>query len=88
MNGHPIQVDTPANSILIDPDFPADVYLATDIGVFVSGDKGSTWQPYGVGLPRTAVLELKIDAHRKIVAATHGRGAWTIPALFHPGNRR
>ncbi|HET9282323.1 MAG TPA: hypothetical protein VFR24_10215 [Candidatus Angelobacter sp.] len=88
MGGQAVQIDTPANSILIDPDFPSDVYLATDIGVFVSSDKGATWQPYSVGLPRTAVLELKMNAGRKIVAATHGRGAWTIEALSHAVSRR
>lgn len=83
LGGQRVKIDTPANSILIDPDFSSDIYLATDIGVFVSSDKGSTWQPYSVGLPRTAVLELKMDAERTIVAATHGRGAWRVPALPH-----
>lgn len=83
LDGQPVKIDTPANSILIDPGFPSDIYLATDIGVFVSSDKGGTWQPYNVGLPRTAVLELKMDAERTIVAATHGRGAWRVPALPH-----
>lgn len=85
--GKNVPIDTPANSILIDPDLPF-VYLATDVGVFVSTDKGATWQPYGVGLPRTAILELKMGADRKIVAATHGRGAWTIPALSRAANHR
>lgn len=78
-----VQIDTPVNSILIDPLVTSYVYVATDVGVFVSTDSGATWQPHGTSLPRTAVLELKMSADRKIVAATHGRGAWQINPLSH-----
>jgi len=86
-SGKPVQIDTPVNSVLIDPAFPSDVYIATDVGVFVTGDRGNTWQPYGAALPRTAVLELKMSVDRKILAATHGRGAWAIEPLSHSKNR-
>ena len=74
-------LDTPVNSILVDPLFPADVYIATDIGVFVTSDRGQNWQQFGENLPRSAVLELQMSTNRKIVAATHGRGAWLIEPL-------
>jgi hypothetical protein len=83
VDGRPTQIDTPVNSVLVDPLFPSNVYVATDIGVFVSSDRGTTWQPHGAALPRTAVLELKISIDRKIIAATHGRGAWAIEPLSH-----
>jgi hypothetical protein len=66
--------------------FPSDVYVATDIGVFVTTDGGSqhsNWKLFGPNLPRSAVLQLKIAATspRQILAATHGRGAWSINPL-------
>jgi len=81
IDGRRVQIDTPVNSILIDPKFPSSVYIATDIGVFVTTDRGASWQPHGASLPRTAVLDLKMSADRKILAATHGRGAWVIKPL-------
>lgn len=80
--------DTPVNAIAIDPEIPNDIYIGTDIGVFVATDggvSGETWQQMGSGLPASAVLDLKIDnATRMLIAATHGRGAWAIPLLGTP----
>jgi photosystem II stability/assembly factor-like uncharacterized protein len=78
--------NSPVNSILVDPLFPNDVYVATDIGVFVATDGGtqhSNWKLYGPNLPRSAVLQLKLTptSPRQILAATHGRGAWSIPPV-------
>lgn len=83
MDNQRVQIDTPVNCILIDPLFPSTLYVATDVGVFVSTDSGVSWQPHGTSLPRTAILELKMSADRKVVAATHGRGAWQIDPLSH-----
>ena len=78
--------DVPVNSILVDPASANDIYIATDAGVWLTtdgGKAGSTWIPYGNGLPHSAVLQLKMatGAKRQIVAATHGRGAWAISPL-------
>ena len=83
MDNQRVQIDTPVNCILIDPLFPSNLYVATDVGVFVSTDSGASWQPHGASLPRTAILELKMSGDRKIIAATHGRGAWQIEPLPH-----
>ena len=77
--------NTPVNDILIDPKIPNDVYVATDIGVFVTSDGGtehSEWTLYdGTHLPKSAVLQIRMSPNRQIFAATHGRGAWHIDAL-------
>ncbi|HEX4755862.1 MAG TPA: glycosyl hydrolase, partial [Candidatus Dormibacteraeota bacterium] len=71
------------------PDVPMDdvVYLggstlvvATDFGVFTSSDNGATWSRYGTNLPNVVVDQLTLDPNGNLVAATHGRGVWTIPA--------
>jgi hypothetical protein len=76
--------DIPVNDILIDPLHPKDIYVATDLGVFLATDGGtsqSTWQKFGLSLPNSPTLKLSlgsVGADRRIVAATHGRGAWSI----------
>lgn len=80
--------DAPVNAITIDPEVPNDVYIGTDVGVFVATDggiSGEVWQQLGSGLPNAAVLGLDFDtANRDVIAATHGRGAWAIPAVGTP----
>ena len=51
-----------------------------DDGVFVSSDDGATWSQLGGNLPNVVVDQLTIDPNGTLVAATHGRGIWTIPA--------
>lgn len=80
--------DIPVNAIVVDPATPNDVYLATDLGVFFATDGGtpnSRWKRYGVGLPDSAILGLKLTGvgDSMLVAASHGRGAWKVP-VFHP----
>jgi hypothetical protein len=77
------QLDTPVNSILVDQNSSKDIYIGTDIGVFVSSDGGKIWRQYGPNLPRSAVMELKMTQTnpRVLIAATHGRGAWSIAPL-------
>ncbi len=84
---------TPINAIVIDPSNPANVYAATDVGVFVVSDGGSAganevWYRVGTNLPAAAVLSLALtDASGTptLIAGTHGRGAWSIPAIAPPG---
>lgn len=78
--------DVPVNAILIDPIKPDNVYVATDADVWLTTDGGkenSIWIPYGHGLPHSAVMQLKVSSTNQgvqtLIAATHGRGAWTIP---------
>lgn len=72
----------PINAFAIDPTNSNDLFAGTDIGVFNSQDGGTTWRPYGTGLPRVAVFDLAIQPTSGFLrAATHGRGMWEIPVL-------
>lgn len=76
------------------PDAPMDdivfnngkLVVAADTGVFVSSDNGTTWSHLGTNLPNVVVDQLTVyfeqgDPNKPvIVAATHGRGIWTISA--------
>ncbi|TAN23767.1 MAG: choice-of-anchor D domain-containing protein, partial [Acidobacteria bacterium] len=77
----------PINAILIDPYAPENIYVATDVGVFLATDGGTAneqWLSVGDNLPAAAVLSLAfaVDANANpiLLAGTHGRGAWSIPA--------
>jgi hypothetical protein len=78
--------DVPADSILVDAAGTGAIYVGTDSGVFVSLDSGSSWQAFGTGLPRVQVTDLEFSAgHVALLAATFGRGVWTISHLrMHP----
>src|SRR5262249_8610214 len=68
--------DVPVNALIIDPANSNNVYAGTDIGVYFSADAGSTWNPYGQGLPLVPVFDMKFAPGGRIRIATHGRGMW------------
>jgi hypothetical protein len=57
-----------------------NLIVATDFGVFNSANDGITWSRYGTNLPNVVVDQLTLDPNGNLIAATHGRGVWTIPA--------
>lgn len=73
----------PINALAIDPLNSNHIYAGTDIGVYSSTDGGASWNPYGTGLPRSAVFGVAIQSPNRILRiATHGRGMWetSLPA--------
>jgi photosystem II stability/assembly factor-like uncharacterized protein len=71
----------PVNDVVVDPDVPGTIYAATDLGVYVTNCTAApcTWSTLGTGLPRVAVLSLRLhESSRTLMAATHGRGAWDL----------
>ena len=65
----------PANIIREDPKNENILYLGTDVGVYVSIDRGDTWMPAAHELPSTFVHDLVIHPRKDLmVAATHGQG--------------
>lgn len=81
---------TPINAIAIDPANPNNIFVATDVGVFAAGDGGianELWARVGDNLPAAAVLSLALTSAGgtpTLIAGTHGRGAWSIPAIAPP----
>ncbi len=70
----------PANAVAIDPLDPGRVFVGTDIGVYESTDAGATFTPFMAGMPLGMVVtDLEISANPHVlVAATYGRGAWSM----------
>lgn len=55
------------------------LYLGTDVGVYVSIDRGMTWSKFMNGLPTTPVHDLKVHPRdRELIAGTHGRSIWIV----------
>jgi hypothetical protein len=62
-----------------DPVNPNLLFLGTDVGAYVSLDRGATWQRFMSGLPTVPVHDLKIHPRdRELIAATHGRSIWIV----------
>jgi len=74
--------DLPVNAIAVDPVDGRHLYLATDLGVFVSKDGGANWLVENTGFANVItswVTVLKGAGNtRTLFAFTHGRGAWKI----------
>ncbi|MBK6991525.1 MAG: DUF11 domain-containing protein [Chitinophagaceae bacterium] len=68
----------PVNAFIIDPANSNNLFAGTDIGVYGSTNGGTTWLPYGTGLPRVAVFDMAITGlpAKVLRIATHGRGMW------------
>jgi hypothetical protein len=54
--------------------------LATDVGVFTAdAEQAARWTRLGSGLPNTSANDVSLAPDgRTVVAATHGRGIWTL----------
>jgi photosystem II stability/assembly factor-like uncharacterized protein len=70
----------PIRMIAINPRKPNTVYIATEIGVFVSETGGGNWMRLGRGLPSLPIFTIMVNTTTNyITVATHGRGAWRLP---------
>ena len=70
--------NVPVNGAVIDKQsMNHDIYIGTDVGVFVLDESTQTWVYYGSALPNTMVSDLEIQYDtRKLRIGTFGRGVW------------
>jgi photosystem II stability/assembly factor-like uncharacterized protein len=55
------------------------LYVGTDVGVYVSTDRGASWRKFMTGLPTVPVHDLKIHPReRELIAGTHGLSIWIV----------
>ncbi len=74
--------EVPVNDIIVDPDVPAQLYVATDIGVFVSWDEGANWEVLADGMPNVVVSDLKYhQPTQTLVAGTYGRSMYKVQVM-------
>jgi hypothetical protein len=72
--------DIPVNAFVVDPKAHLHLFAGTDIGVYESIDGGTSWHPFGTGLPIVAVFDMAIASPGAVSevlrVATHGRGMY------------
>jgi hypothetical protein len=71
--------DAAATDLLI---LNGTLVLSSEVGVFVADAAIPTaWSRLGTGIPNAAISSLSLTPDRgTVIAATHGRGIWSIPA--------
>ena len=70
--------DVAVYDLLVMPHAPHVMWAATDVGLFQTKSHGNEWNYAHNGLPAVSVFRLKYRDD-EIVAATHGRGVWSVP---------
>ena len=85
--------DIPVHGIVVDPTDSQRLFLATDLGVFVSTDGGQRWAVENTGFANAVTESLTLSAgpggEPNLYAFTHGRGAWRVElAVGAPGTLR
>ncbi|MHB8540949.1 MAG: WD40/YVTN/BNR-like repeat-containing protein [Candidatus Acidiferrales bacterium] len=84
--------DTPVNDVVVDPTPPNGVadstlYVATDVGVFVTTTGGVSWSELASGLPHVECTSLKLNNTARVLrVGTHGRGDWDLQLPGLPGS--
>jgi hypothetical protein len=62
-----------------DPKNPAVLYAGTEFGLFVSTDRGGSWQRVRSGLPTVPIHEIVFHPRENdMILATHGRSIWIL----------
>lgn len=70
---------SPVNVIAEDPNNENVLYLGTDNGLYVSLNRGKTWEDFSNGMPNVAVHDLVIQKKAKdLVIGTHGRSIYKV----------
>jgi hypothetical protein len=70
--------DIPITDVVRD-DLTGDLYASSDFGVFRLPSGATAWAPAAPGMPNVEVAGLTIVvAERRLLAATHGLGAWLL----------
>ena len=76
--------DSPVTCMVVDPANPRNLYVGTDVGVFLATRSPAppfswAYSLFSLGLPEASVQDLKIHVPtRRLRAALHGRGMWEI----------
>lgn len=66
-------------SIIQDKNEPNLLFLGTDVGLYISFDKGSTWHKWDEGFPSVQIRDMAIqETFDDLVLGTFGRAFWII----------
>jgi len=72
-------LDAPMKGFREDPVNPNLLFAGTEFGIFMSLDRGATWQPLKEGLPTVSVDDIQIHPRdHDLLIGTHGRSIYVI----------
>jgi hypothetical protein len=75
--------DIPVDSVIVNPNYPQQVFAGTDWGLYFTNDVTVTapvWYRFDFGLPHTMIWDMAIDRGSTTLSVwTRGRGAWVFP---------
>jgi len=78
----------PADSIIANPNFPQQVFVGTDFGLYYTDDirvASPTWTRFNAGLPNVMIWDMAIDRGNTTLSLwTRGRGAFAWPLPLSP----
>lgn len=80
--------DIPVDAIIVNPNFPQQVFAGTDFGLYYTDDINAaspSWFRFNAGLPNMMIWEMAIDRGSTTLALfTRGRGAFAWPLPVGP----
>lgn len=75
--------NAPIYTVVASPTHAGVIYVGTEAGVFATGSNGQSWSPGTGGPAHVAVFGLFFMGESKLVAATFGRGMFTLSQSTH-----
>ncbi|HEY9427960.1 MAG TPA: glycosyl hydrolase [Gemmatimonadaceae bacterium] len=72
-----IRPDAYVHAVREDPHRRGLLYAATQHGVYISYDDGSSWQSLKLNMPDIPIVDLVVEEN-ELVVASHGRGFWVL----------
>ena len=77
-----LPADLFVRSIREDARNPNLLYAGTQRGVWVSFDRGRSWESFRLNMPATAIYDLEVQPlTNDLLVASHGRGLWILDDL-------
>ena len=75
--------DIPADCVIVNPNYPQQVFLGTDFGLYFTNDitqASPTWYRFNSGLPNVMIWDMSIDRGSTTLSLwTRSRGAYVYP---------
>ena len=75
--------DIPVDSIIVNPNYPQQVFAGTDFGLYFTNDvtqASPLWYRFNAGLPHAMIWDMAIDRGSTTLSLwTRGRGAYVYP---------
>ena len=80
--------DIPVDSIIVNPNYPSQVYIGTDFGLYYTDDitaNPPVWNRFNNGLPNVMIWDMSVDRGSTTLALwTRSRGAYVWPLPTGP----